>query len=86
MDEQSFQKELSKYKVVRSSDYYKPKTRTKVSKQTTVTSANNTKDSVSPVIINTNESNFWELMSSANTSILTTAESIKFIEALKKVR
>ena len=87
MEEAAFQKELSKYKVIRTPDYYKSrtiKTQRLIAKQ--ITSTPVVKDTASSIIINSNESNFWELFSAANASILTTAESIKLIEALKAVR
>ena len=87
MEEAAFQKELSQYKVIRTSDYYKSrtiKTQRLIAKQ--ITSTPVVKDTASSIIINSNESNFWELFSAANASILTTAESIKLIEALKAVR
>ena len=90
MDESTFQKELSKYKVVRQPDYYKPRIKNsgiKQSKLSNTASAGkeSTSNSVSVTTINPNESNFWELFSAANSNILTTAESMKFIETLKLV-
>lgn len=91
MDETAFQAELNKYKIIRQPNYYKSRNRPKVAKSTASSNSGIStnviaKEVVSSNIINSNESNFWELFSAANSSILTTAESIKFIEALKKVR
>lgn len=90
MDESIFQKELSKYKVVRQPDYYKNRVKnvTRFNKPSTITNSV-TKDSNvsnSAQAINPNESNFWELFSAVNSNVLTTAESMKFTETLKLVR
>lgn len=89
MDESSFTKELNKYKVIRSADYCRPRsTKNKVELKNvsnTLEKRNKNIDSVAveekgPI----NSDNFWEIFSAANCSILTAAESIKFIEALKQ--
>ena len=89
MDEGTFQRELSKFKVIRSPDYYRPRLKPKPSKNTLVTgpSVSSKETAAVPVIkeASTGENNFWELLSAANTSILTAVESIKFIEAMKLV-
>lgn len=89
MEEAMFQKELSKYKVVRQPDYYKNRVKnvTRFNKSSTVINSMNKDANVSngAQVINPNESNFWELFSAVNSNVLTTAESMKFIETLKLV-
>jgi hypothetical protein len=87
MDEATFQKELVKYKVIRGPDYCKAhiknKVVTKPSSAAPLALTSQSKEKAP--VINPNESNFWELFSAANSSILTTAESMKFIKSLKSV-
>jgi hypothetical protein len=89
MDESTFQKELSKYKVIRGADYYKVrtsnkiKTETKVQRNSISTSIPLNRDKIESKT--TYNDNFWELISESNSSILTAAESIRFIEALRLV-
>ena len=89
MDESIFQKELSKYKVVRQPDYYKNRSKnvTRFNKPNTITNSVTKDSNVSngTQAINPNESNFWELFSAVNSNVLTTAESMKFTETLKLV-
>ena len=88
MDESTFQKELVKYKTIRPPDYYKPKVTatTSTPKASTNPKQITTTTQTAPVpSIPVSESNFYELFSAANSSILTSSESIKFIEHLKKV-
>jgi hypothetical protein len=90
MDEATFLKELSKYKVIRSTDYTKPKQKSKAIKSnpapTIATKENQQSSNPTLPLVNSTESNFWELLSATNSTILTAAESIKFIEAMKAVR
>ena len=86
MDEATFQKELLKYKIIRPPDYIKLKSKTKSTNKTKSIVHNIAGKNDNPILIDSNkESNFWELLSTTNSSILTTVESIKFIEALKQV-
>jgi hypothetical protein len=87
MDDSAFQKELNKYKVVRAADYHRPRlTRSRAEPRTASrvpapTQQSREKDNL--MIANVTSGDFWELLSTANATSMTTAESIKFIEAMK---
>lgn len=89
MDEATFKKELDKYRIVRPADYCKPrgsktKSEARTSPRLPAPSAPPRHDPVVAAAAIAG-SNFWEVLSTANGSILTAAESIKFVEAMKLV-
>lgn len=89
MDEASFQKELNKYKVVRGADYCKvraSRSRADTKSSPRQIQSSQVRERNEAVLSTAVGTNFWESMSTANSSVLTTAESIKFIEALRQVR
>ncbi len=92
MDEATFQKELSKYKVVRPSDYHKSKTAIlKAKADLKAESRPRPIPTLPPVAKSSNsvetaaDCDFWELLATTNASFLTAEESARFIEALREV-
>lgn len=91
MDESTFQRELNKYKVVRPADYHKSRTiKAKSDPKSGARPAALTGTAPSPApaptpISRSAEVDFWELLSASNSTFMSTADSIKFIEILKEV-
>jgi hypothetical protein len=89
MDDSAFQKELNKYKVVRPADFHKPRlmrqrTEPRTAPRTSAPTQQSRERESSQRLANVTSGDFWELLSTANASMMTTAESIKFIEAIKQ--
>jgi len=84
MDPSVFQKELGKYRIIRQADYCKSKLKSKSRISTTDTSHSSKEIvKIAVPVIQSNNDDFWELLSSTNCSVLSPAESIKLIGEVK---
>lgn len=82
MDEAAFQKELSKYKIVRRADHYKVRWN---KKKTEVKRLADRSHVQTPVIKEfASGANFWDVVTGAPRSGLSSAEWAKFIAALRE--
>ena len=85
MDEATFQKELSKYKVVRRADHHKIREKAKRGGQAKSAPLPAPPPRSPPKMLLVDQKReFWNLIQSASSSILTPSENDQFIQKLRK--